>query len=121
MLRQETESRAEAKKYFLPDERAAMVTDDESEQILQRSFEYLIALMEFNHVTLKFQIRHYLFNGFKTELRKTFKNRLMNEADWATLVEPDQSLALRLSTVKAQIKAVQMSLQEVERLQRRMM
>ena len=97
-----------------------MVTSEEKDQILRRSFEYIVALIEFNLVTLKFQLNYYLYMGFKEELGKTFKNRLTNEADWAKLAEPDPSLSDRLDLLKEKIVGVVDSLQEVERLQRRM-
>jgi hypothetical protein len=119
-LKEESASRSTSKKSFLPDERTSMVTPEEKDQILRRSFEYIVALIEFNLVTLKFQLNHYLYMGFKEELGKTLKNRIMNEADWAKLIEPDPSLSDRLDLVNEQIVGVVDSLQEVERLQRRM-
>jgi hypothetical protein len=119
-LKEESASRSTSKKSFLPDERTSMVTSEEKDQILRRSFEYIVALIEFNLVTLKFQLNHYLYMGFKEELGKTFKNRLMNEADWEKLTEPDPSLLDRRDILKEQIIGVVDSLQEVERLQRRM-
>lgn len=119
-LKQESVSRATSKTHFLPDERTAMVTDEEIKQIIRRSFEYIVALMEFNLVNLRFQLNHYLFQGFKTELGKTFKNKLMNEANWAELIEPDPDLAGRLDVVKGKIEGVLSSLMEVERLQRKL-
>jgi hypothetical protein len=58
--------------------------------------------------------------GFKTELGKTFKNKLMNEANWADLIEPDPALSDRLDIVKGRIEGVLSSLMEVERLQRKL-
>jgi hypothetical protein len=97
-----------------------MVTDEEVTQILRRAFQYIVALVEFNLIITRFQITHYLFNGFKTELGKTFKNNLMNEANWEELIEPDPSLQERLQIVKLRIDGVQSSLMEVERLQRKL-
>jgi hypothetical protein len=119
-LKEESASRSTSKKAFLPDERTSMVTSEEKDQILSRSFEYIVALIEFNLVTLKFQLNYYLYMGFKEELGKTFKNGLMNEADWAKLAEPDPGLSDRLDLLKEKIVGVVDSLQEVERLQRRM-
>jgi len=121
ILRQESASRAMSKKKFLPDERTTMVTGEEEDKILRRAFEYIVALMEFNLVTLKFQLNHYLFIGFKKELSKTFRNKLTEETDWADLVKPDPHLAKRLDEVKKRIIGVKASLEEVERLQRRPM
>jgi hypothetical protein len=120
VLKQESISKARTKTHFLPDERTAMVTDEEIQHILRRSFEYIVALVEFNLIINRFQITHSLFTGFKTELGKTFKNKLMNEANWAEFVEPDPSLRERVDVVKSRIVGVQSSLMEVERLQRKM-
>jgi hypothetical protein len=120
VLKQESISKARSKTHFLPDERTAMVTDDEIQHILRRAFEYIVALVEFNLVITRFQITHCMFTGFKTELGKTFKNKLMNEANWAELVEPDPTLRDRVEVVKIRIVGVQSSLMEVERLQRKM-
>jgi hypothetical protein len=120
VLKQESISKARSKTHFLPDERTSMVTDDEIHQILRTSFEYIVALVEFNLVITRFQVTHFLFQGFKTDLGKTFKNKLMNEANWAELIEPDPTLQGRLNDVMKQIEAVQGSLFEVERLQRKL-
>jgi hypothetical protein len=120
VLKRESASKARSKTHFLPDERTSMVTDEEVTQILRRAFQYIVALVEFNLIITRFQITHYLFNGFKTELGKTFKNNLMNEANWEELIEPDPSLQERLQIVKLRIDGVQSSLMEVERLQRKL-
>jgi hypothetical protein len=119
-LRQETVSKAASKKFFLPDERSSMISDDETDQILKRSFEYMVALMEFNLVNLKFQLKYYLVIGFKEELSKNFKNKMMHHADWATLVEPDEHLNERMADVENKTKGVVASLHEVERLNRKL-
>lgn len=119
-LRKDSVTRATSKKMFLPDERTSMVTFEETDQIIQRSFEYIVALMEFNLVTLNFQLNHYLYEGFKTELSKSFQTKLVNDADWDKLVEPDPSVALRLQELKEQIIGLTDSLREVERMQRKM-
>jgi hypothetical protein len=51
-----------------------------------------VALLEFNLFILRFQLNFHLFIGFKKELGKSFKNKLMNEADWAKLMEADPLL-----------------------------
>lgn len=120
ILKRESATKARSKTQFLPDERTSMVTDEEVTHILRRSFEYIVALVEFNLIITRFQITHYLFTGFKMELGKTFKNNLMNEANWEELIEPDPSLKERLELVKIRIEGVQSSLLEVERLQRKL-
>lgn len=119
-LRNDNVARATSKKSFLPDERTSMVTDEETDKIIQRSFEYIVALMEFNQFTLNFQINHYLYEGFKTELSKSFQTKLINDANWGKMVEPDPSVKLRLEELKEQIAGLADSLREVERMQRRM-
>lgn len=119
-LKRESETRANSKTHFLPDERTAMITDDEIDYILRRALEYIVALVEFNVFVMKCQITHYLFLGFKQELGKTFKNKILNEADWGTLIEPDPLLKQRFDEVKSKIEGVQSSLIEVERLQRKL-
>jgi hypothetical protein len=120
-LRNDSVARATSKKSFLPDERTSMVTNEETDKIIQRSFEYIVALMEFNLVTLNFQLNHYLYEGFKTELSKSFQTKLINDADWEKLVEPDPSVAERLEELKGQIAGLSDSLHEVERMQRKML
>jgi hypothetical protein len=61
ILRSESKTRATSKKAFLSDERTSMITADETDQILRRSFEYIVALMEFNMVIFTFQLNHYLY------------------------------------------------------------
>ena len=119
-LRNESVTRATSKKGFLPDERASMITDEESVMIVQRSFEYIVALTEFNMFTLKFSLNHYLYEGFKTELSKSFHSKLIGDADWEKLVEPDPDVRLRLDELKGQIAGLKDSLDEVQRMQRRL-
>lgn len=119
-MKSESNKRATAKRPFLPEERTAMVTEDEKELILSRAFEYIFAVMELILINLDFQVHCYLVEGFKTELGKTFKNRLTNDADWEKLVEPDSTLQDRINVVQDKISSLVSSLQEVERLQRRL-
>jgi hypothetical protein len=118
-LKAENSSRARKKQFFLPDERTAMLTADESEKILQRSFEYIVALMEFNLVILKFQLNHYLYEGFKKEIKSSFSRTLVHNADWDSMVEPDPEIQERLEELKEQIAGLRESLIEVQRIQRR--
>lgn len=119
-LRNDAVARATSKKSFLPDERTSMVTDEETDKIIQRSFEYIVALMEFNLVTLNFQLNHYLYEGFKTELSKSFQTKLINDANWNELVEPDSNIEKNLEDVKGKIEGLSESLREVELMQRKM-
>lgn len=60
------------KTYFLPAERTRMVSGEEADNILHRSFQYIIALLELNLVTLRFHMNHHLVMGFKNAFRKEF-------------------------------------------------
>jgi hypothetical protein len=117
-LKTENRTRAQSKKSFLPDERTSMITDEETQMILRRSFEYIVALMEFNLVNFRFQVNHYLYLGFKKELRKTFM-RKGTEADWATLIQADPGVADRLDLLAEQIEGLEESLQEVQHMSQR--
>lgn len=118
-LREENRVRARSKQNFLPDERTSMITKEETKKILHRSFEYIVALMEHNLVNLRFQINHYLFVEFKEMMREKFVSGFIDETDWDKLVEPDSDLAERLKEVQEQIKALNESLQEVQKMNRR--
>ena len=103
----------------MPDERTAMITDQETDRILDRSFEYIVALMEFNLVNLKFQLNHYLYEGFKQKLKVSFSRTLSNDTDWKTLVEPDPDVKDRLEELDGQIVGLRECLDEVQRIQRK--
>jgi Dynamin family len=119
-MKEEHNSRAMKKNYFLPDERTAMITDKETQRILQRSFEYMVALMDFNLVLLKFQLNYYLYEGFKEKLKSSFSRRIADATDWATLVEVDPDVDDRLAELEEQIEGLRQSLQEVQRIQRKL-
>ena len=76
--------------------------------------------MEFNLFNLRFQINHYLYQGFKTAMSQTFSSNVLEEADWDKLVEPDPIVTKRLKEVEEKIAALQESLQEVQLIQRKM-
>jgi hypothetical protein len=116
-LREENRRRATAKRSFLPDERAAMITDEETDTILRRSFEYIVGLLEFNLYVFKFQLNHHLYQGFKKVLRSDLMARV-NDADWNMLVQPDPSIDSRLAELDGQIKGLGESLLDVQRMQR---
>jgi Dynamin family len=115
-LKEEHRMRAKSKRAFLCDERTAMITSDETRKILQRSFEYIIGLMEWNLVNLRFQLDHYLFMDFKSTMKRSFVYDLMSSTDWKVLVEPDDDIVRRLSEVQDEISSLKESLQEVQLL-----
>jgi hypothetical protein len=119
-MKNDSNTRARSKKQFLPEDRTSMVTNDEKDLILARAFEYIVAVMELILINLDFQLHHYLVDAFRVELERTFKNRLTTEADWDKLIEPDPSLSNRISVIAGKIEGLTSSLQEVERLQRRL-
>lgn len=118
-LKEENRARAKTKRHFLPDERTSMITNEETKKILRRSFEYIVALMEFNLVHLSFSFNHYLYQDFKKAMKEEFVYDLIGNADWEKLVEPDDDIGERLLEVKDQISSLKESLQEVQRMNRR--
>lgn len=116
-LKDENRKRATTKKSFLPDERAAMITDEETDLILQRSFEYIVGLMEFNLFVFRFQLNYHLFQGFKNAIKVTLMTKI-NDADWNELVRPDPTMNERLVLLEKQRRGLQESLDDVLRMQR---
>lgn len=102
---------------FLPDKRSMMITSDETDIILQRSFEYIFGLFEFNLFVYKFQMNHHLYEGFKSSLKIDFMNRVA-DANWDELVRSDPSIDIRLNELDLQISGLVDSLQDVIRMQR---
>jgi hypothetical protein len=70
-LRSNSEQRARRKLAFLPDERESMITKEETEIILHRSFDYMVGLVEFNLILLKFQLNHHLYMKFKEVIKSS--------------------------------------------------
>jgi hypothetical protein len=91
IMQEENRTRAATKKAFLRDDRTSMITDEETEVILNRSFQYIVALMEFSLVLFRLQVNFFLYEKFKTEMQKSFIHK-GSEADWSNLVVPDPSL-----------------------------
>jgi hypothetical protein len=116
-LKDENRKRAITKKSFLPDERAAMITEEETDLILQRSFEYIVGLMEFNLYVFRFQLNYHLFQGFKKSIKVTLMTKI-NDADWDELVRPDPKINERLAVLEEQRCGLQESLDDVLRMQR---
>ena len=118
-LKSENRDRAMTKKAFLSDERTAMITGEETDKIIRRSFEYMVALMEFNIVILKFQLNHFLYQGFKDEISRSFTRKIGGKADWTNLVAVDPALTDQLEKLKEQIAGLTASLHEVQRMYRK--
>merc|ERR1740124_732769 len=76
-----------------------MITDSEIDNVLHRSFQYILASQEFHVRNVRFQLNHYLYQGFKTAMSKNFTLRLINEEDWNTLVQPNPSVANELKDI----------------------
>ena len=119
VLKEECKERAMTKKSFLTDERTSMITNDEIETILDMSFRYMVALMDFNLICLKFNLNHYLYQGFKNELNQSFVLKL-NHAEWDNLIQPDPSLKKYKQMVLGQIKSIEDSLHDVEEMHRKL-
>eukprot|EP00977_Amphora_coffeiformis_P000076 scaffold19_cov169-Amphora_coffeaeformis.AAC.1 len=104
------------KKCFLPDQRASMITDEESDVIVNRAFEYIIALFEFILSLLKFQLNHHLYQGFKEATQGLLITR-MDGIEWDQVVHDDPTIDGRIKELKTQIEALKDSLQEVKRME----
>ena len=115
MLKNQNKARAVSKKAFLRDKRTSMITTEETDVILDRSFQYLIALMEFCLISFRLQINCYLYEEFKTEMKKTF---ILRGSKVATLVKPDPDVDERIEELEDQIKGIEASLQEIQRVQK---
>lgn len=116
VVKRVAEARAMNKTSFLPESKTAMITDDEADKILLKSFQYIVTLLEFNLVNLRFQMNHHLVIGFKNALRGPFVDDIVLKTDWDELIEPDQALDDQMAEVEKQIKAVKASLVEVKGL-----
>ena len=117
-LKEENRHRANKKKTFLSDERTSMITREETRKILQRSFEYIVGLVEFNLITLRFQLDHYLFMEFKTTMKRNFVYDLMSNTKWEDLIEVDSDIEKNLLANRDKIQSLRESLQEVQRMNR---
>jgi len=115
LLKEENKARAESKKAFLKDERTSMITDEETQMILNRSFQYLVALMEYSLTWFRLQVNHFLYEAFKKEMKKSFVHK-GTDANWDELVQPDPSVAEEIIQLEDQIKGLESSLQEVQRM-----
>lgn len=121
LLEEETMTKAKSKNYFLPEERSSMTTQNEGAIILHRAHGYIINLMETNLViNLRFQLHKYLFNGFKEEFRKNFKNTMMEDGPWEELSKPEPGFEAHLADLEKQMDGINDALQKVDQLQAKM-
>ena len=103
------------KTHFLPDKRTSMINDEETDVVIKTAFRYIIALMEFNMTVLRFQIHHYLYQGFKQRLDSWTREVIME--DWTNLVKPDEDLENEIHEIEGKIIGLKESLHEVQRIQ----
>ena len=115
ILRNDARKRISEKSTFLPDERSSMITKNESTFVISRAFQYIMALLEFNNVMLRFQMNHYLYEGFKTTLNDFSRKVLLK--DWSALVEPNESIKGQIKNLEDKITGLTDSLDEVKRIQ----
>lgn len=117
-MHEDLKKRWTRKNIFLPAERSLMITGDETDLLLRRSFEYIISLMNFNLHFLEFSFNHYLYVGFKEKLKTEFGFKLITDTDWDALVRRDDEAETELDTVSQQINGLRESLELVHRIQR---
>jgi len=120
LLKEENKKRASKKSGFLSEERTMMITDSEADKILVRAFQYIVGLMEFLLVAIKFQINHHLILGFKNKIKNKFISTVLNKAEWSNMVRPDPEITDQLAELNISIEGLKDSLQEVNRMQRRL-
>ena len=94
-----------------------MITDEEADIILQRSFDYMVGLVEFNLILLKFQLNHHLYEKFKKDITYSLSNKV-NDADWEKLVRKDESLERRCIALEEEIEGLRSSLLDVQKMHR---
>lgn len=115
MLSEQSRKKATEKKPFLPDKRTSMINDKETDIVIKTAFKYIIALMEFNMVILRFQINHYLYQKFKDRLNEWSSEVIME--DWTMLVKIDEDLKKEIEDVEGKLSGLRESLHEVQRIQ----
>lgn len=116
VVKRVAEARAMNKTAFLPEAKTSMITDDEADKILLKAFQYIVTLLEFNLVNLRFQMNHHLVIGFKDALRGPFVDDIVLKTNWDELIEPDHALDDQMVEVENQIAQVKASLVEVKGL-----
>jgi hypothetical protein len=92
-----------------------MITQEETTLILNRSFQYLVALMVFSLIQFRLQINCYLYEEFKDQMKKSFLHK-GSEVNWNDLLVADPMIADRICTLDDQITHIESSLQEVQKM-----
>jgi hypothetical protein len=116
VVKRVAEARAVSKTSFLPEAKSSMITDSEADQILMKSFQYIVTLLEFNLVNLRFQMNHHLVLGFKESLRGPFVDDIVLNTNWNELIERDYDLDDQMKDMEDRIDSVKASLNEVKGL-----
>jgi len=120
LLKEEDERRSEERKPLVPGEQTSMITDAETTEIISRSFEYTVGLLDFILDMLKMHFDGNLFIGFKKKLRQSFAREISEKADWDNLVERDERTERRKIELEGQIIGLKESLADVKRFERSM-
>ena len=66
---------------------------------------------------MKFQFNHYLYEGFKRELKVSFGTTMLGSVNWSDLVERGEGTAQRLEQLEQEIDGLRESLRQVGRMQ----
>jgi hypothetical protein len=93
-----------------------MITEEETEQILQHSLNYILAVLEHNLTTCTFQLLHHLYETFKRYLQESLPPRI-DEAKWEELAQTNKDCSDRISELQCQIESLNDALSDVEKLQ----
>ena len=92
-----------------------MINDQETDKIILSAFRYVMALQEQIQTNLNFQINHFLYNSFKTQMG-TFPRVVSNE-DWEEMIPKDDSVEGGIQELENNISVIKSSLSEVQKMQ----
>lgn len=115
LLRQRGRERASEKRKFLAEKRAAMINEEETNEIIKSAFEYLLSLHEFIETILNFQTNYCLYNAFKEQLESF--SRVVSDSDWAEMLPHDDSLDAMIDELDDKIDGLKGSLDTVNKMQ----
>lgn len=95
-------------KYLVQADRYDVIQPFESEMILKRTFQYIVALIDMVLVTIKFHMNHHFVVNFKRNFREEFSGtKVLYAFDWNSYSKEDENL-------KAELKRVEETMAEVE-------
>ena len=101
---------------FLPSKRSAMVTSAEVDLILDRAFEYVLALSQFTGTVLEFSFNHHIFKAFKDSLDDSFGHKIVQSESLSALTPSGADAQARLEELRTKAGSLRTVLHEVTRM-----